>query len=412
MPEVIGSKAHGDVGVSNESFGPWVDNSQSDAQTRTGAKPPANSAAPISKASADAEIAAMRSYRAGTGPLGSLACLPCASGASPRPASAKSADNAEVTDGSVFTMPTKAVAFALSSLMALGIVAVYCVRQDVREIGRFAELARIEHNIADHNHTRNLLITPLARDRDGKLANLRDHAEVLDGFQQRPQAVVIFTPDGKPGKPEAQVLPELRRRIERDLKNIEGWTPPPLLQDHHDMRFAMADLKASRLPLNGMLALVVVAMVIWSSLVMRNLPALRAPAGCFRPSRVPLCWLAPVANLYLPCAIMRDIWYGSEPTGLTYPEGLRLPVIGLWWLTFLGAIGMSGYAIYRMVTAVGVFMIGQAWKWSLYADVTILAMTASTFVIVAAASWNQSRRMAMVETMEAQLGPRRAWRKK
>ena len=309
-------------------------------------------------------------------------------------------------------MPTKSVAFALSCLMALGIIGIYSVRQDMAQISRFAELERVEHDIADHNHTRNLLIAHLARDRDGKLAHLRDHAEVLDGFGRRSQPVVIFTPDDKSEKPEAQVLPDLRRRIERDIEKIEGWTPPPLLQDHHDMRYTTASLKANRLPLTVMLAGVVVAMVIWSSLSMRNLPALHAPAGCFRPSRVPLCWLAPVANLYLPCAIMRDIWYGSEPTGLTCPEGLRLPVIGLWWMTFLGAIGMSGYAIYRMMTAVGVFMIGQAWEWIFYADVTVLAMAASTFVLVAAASWNQSRRIAMVETMEAQLGPRRAWRKK
>ncbi len=353
----------------------------------------------------------MRSYRAGTGPLGSLSCVPCAGGGSPQPASAKAAAKTEVAD-SVFITPTKAVAFALSSLMALGIVAAYCVRKDMAELGRFAELERIEHNIADHNHTRSLLIQHLARDRDGKLAHLRDHAEVLDGFQRRTQTVVIFTPDGEGDKSEAQALPELRRRIERDLENIEGWTPPPLLKDHDDMRYTMADLKVSRLPLGVMLAMVVVAMVIWSSLSMRNLPALQAPAGCFRPSRVPLCWLAPVANLYLPCAIVRDIWYGSEPTGLTNPDGLRLPVIGLWWLTFLGAIGMSGYAIYRMVTAVGVFMIGQAGKWILYADVTVLAMAATTFLIVAAASWNQSRRIAMVETMEAQLGPRRAWQRR
>lgn len=353
----------------------------------------------------------MRSYRAGTGPLGSPSGLSFATGASLRPAPGKSSDNSEIQDA-VFAMPTKSVAFALSCLMALGIIGIYSVRQDMAQISRFAELERVEHDIADHNHTRNLLIAHLARDRDGKLAHLRDHAEVLDGFGRRSQPVVIFTPDDKSEKPEAQVLPDLRRRIERDIEKIEGWTPPPLLQDHHDMRYTTASLKANRLPLTVMLAGVVVAMVIWSSLSMRNLPALHAPAGCFRPSRVPLCWLAPVANLYLPCAIMRDIWYGSEPTGLTCPEGLRLPVIGLWWMTFLGAIGMSGYAIYRMMTAVGVFMIGQAWEWIFYADVTVLAMAASTFVLVAAASWNQSRRIAMVETMEAQLGPRRAWRKK
>jgi hypothetical protein len=35
-----------------------------------------------------------------------------------------------------------------------------------------------------------------------------------------------------------------------------------------------------------------------------------------------------------------------------------------------------------------------------------------TFVVVAVASWNQSRRIALVENMEAQLGPRGAWQRK
>lgn len=353
----------------------------------------------------------MRSYRAGRGPLGSLACLPGATGGSPRPASAKSEAKTEVED-SVFITPTKAVAFALSALMALGIVSIYSLRRDMVEMDRIAELERLEHKITDHNHTRSLLIQHLARDSGGKLAHLRGYAEQIDEFQPRAQAVVIFTPVGDQAKPEALALPELRQRIARDIENIEGWTPPPLLKDHQDMRYTMAELRGSRLPLGAVLVIVIVAVIIWSSLSMRNLPALHAPAGCFRPSRVPLCWLAPVANLYLPCAIMRDIWYGSEPTSLTHPDGLRLPVIGLWWLTFLGAIGMYGYAVFRMATAVGVFMIGEAGRWVLYADITVLAMAASTFVMVAAASWNQSRRIALVETMEAQLGPRGAWQRK
>lgn len=353
----------------------------------------------------------MRSYRAGTGPLGSLACLPGKVGAGPGSAPSKSTAKTVVED-SVFITPTNAVAFALSALMTLVIVGIYSVRRDMAEIDRIAVLERLEHKITDHNYTRSLLIQHLARGLDGKLEHLRGYAGQLDDLQARPEAVVIFTPEGNQAKPEAVALPELRQRIEEDIENIEGWTPPPLMKDHHGMRYAMAELRASRLPLGAVFAAAIVAVIIWSSLLMRNLPALHAPAGCFKPSRVPLCWLAPVANLYLPCAIMRDIWYGSEPSRLTDPDGLRLPLIGLWWLTFLGAVGMFGYGVFRMATAVGVFMIGQAARWVLYADISVLAMAASTFLMVAAASWNQSRRIAMAETMEAQLGPRGAWQRK
>lgn len=411
MPDVIGSKAHSSGGASTESFGPWVGNSEPSGQSHPKAASQPQTPSASSEASVDEAITAMRSYRAGTGPLGSLACLSGAAGDAPMPVTVKLAPKTAVED-SVFITPTKAVAFALSALMALMVVGIFSVRRDMTEMSRLGDLAWQEHKIADHNYTRNLLIQHLARDRDGKLAHLRDYAEQIDEFQARPQAVVIFTPEGDQAKPETLALPALRRRIERDIENIEGWTPPPLLTDHHEMRYTTAEIQVSRLPLGATLLLVIVAVIIWSTLSMRNLPALHAPAMCFKPSRVPLCWLAPVANLYLPCAIMRDIWYGSEPTGLTDPEGLRLPVIGLWWLTFLGAIGMFGYGVFRMATAVGVFMIGETARWILYADITVLAMAASTFVMVAAASWNQSRRIALVETMEAQLGPRRAWHRK
>jgi hypothetical protein len=160
-----------------------------------------------------------------------------------------------------------------------------------------------------------------------------------------------------------------------------------------------------------MLAAALAALIVWSALSLRNLPALHA-ASYFKPARVPLCWLAPVANLYLPFVVMRDIWSGSDPVGPTRPAGLHLPVIGLWWLTFLGAIGMFGYTIFRMAAAVGVFMMSEAARYAIYADAGVGGLAAVTFVIVAATSWNQSRRIALVENMEAQFGPRGAWQRK
>ncbi len=411
MSDVIDSEARMSAACAGESLGPWADGNSPAGTSHAGADAPALSTQPASAPAGDDEIAALRSYRAGKGgPLGSLACLSGADGSSPRPASTKAGAKATLQE-SVFITPTKATAFALSSLMALGIVAAFSIQRDLAETDRLGALDQDEQRIAEHNYTRSLLIQHLTKGRGGKIAHLRGYAERLDELSSQPQAVVIFTPADPRAKAETMALPELRRRIEDDLDQIEAWTPPPLLNGHADMRFTPAELRGSRLPAGAALAAALAAMIVWSALSLRNLPALRG-TSYFKPARVPLCWLAPVANLYLPFVIMRDIWSGSDPVGLTRPEGLRLPVIGLWWLTFLGAIGMFGYAIFRMAAATGVFMMSEAARYALYADAGVGGLAAVTFVVVAATSWNQSRRIALVESMEAQLGPRGAWQRK
>jgi hypothetical protein len=411
MSEVIGSEAQAVTSCTGESLGPWV-----------------NENVPVGKGLADAdlftlytrqaaeqawadEIADIRSQRAGkAGPLGSLACLSGVDDSWPRPAPAKPGAKAPVKD-TVFIAPTKATAFALSSLMALGIVAGFGIQRDMAETDRLGALEQDEHRIAEHNYTRNLLIEHLAKGRGGKIAHLRGYAERLDELAAEPKSVVIFTPADPQAKAEAAALPELRRRIEKDIEQIESWTPPPLLKSHTDAQFTPAEFRDSRLPTGGMLAVVLAALIVWSALSLRNLPALRGAAS-FKPAWVPLCWLTPVANLYLPLVVMRDIWSGSDPVGLLRPEGLRLPVMGMWWLTFLGAVGMFGYAAFRMAAAAGIFMMNEAARFAMYADAGVLGLAAVTFVIVAAASWNQSRRIALVENMEAQIGPRGPWQRK
>ncbi len=395
MSDAIGSDIQMSVTRAGESLGPWV----------------GGNAPPASAPARDEKLAAPRSGRAGkSGPLASLACLSGADGSSPRSAAIKAVVK-EAAKESFFIAPSKATAFALSSLMALGIVAGFSIQRDLAEMDRLRALEQDQQRIAEHNYTRSLLIQHLAKGRGGKIAHLRGYAEQLDEFSSQPQAVVIFTPANSRAKAETMALPDLRRRIEDDIEQIEAWTPPPLLKGHADMRFTTADLQDSRMPAGAVLAVVLAAMIIWSALALRNLPALRA-AACFKPVSVPLCWLSPGANLYLPFVVMRDIWYGSDPVGLTRPDGLRLPVIGMWWLTLLGAIGMFGYAIFRMAQAVGVAMMSDAAQYTLYADAGIGALAVVTFVVVAAASWNQSRRIALVENMEAQLGPRGAWQRK
>ncbi len=411
MSDVIGSEAQTVTACAGESLGPCVEGGAQAGRSQAGVSTPTLSTEPASAPAWAAKVADMRSHRAGKGgPLGSLASLSGAGDSSPRSASAKAGTKAAVKD-SVFITPTKATAFALSSLMALGIVAGFSIQRDLAEMDRLGALEQDEHRIAEHNYTRSLLIQHLAKGRDGKIAHLRGYAERLNELATEPKAVVIFTPADPRAKAEAIALPELRRRIEDDIEQIEAWTPPPLLKSHADTRFTAAELEGSRLPAGAVLAVALAAVIVWSVLSMRNLPALRGAAS-FKPACVPLCWLAPVANLYLPLVVMRDIWSGSDPVGLTRPDGLRLPVIGMWWLTFLGAIGMFGYAIFRMAEAAGIFMMSEAARFALYADAGILGLAAVTFVVVAAASWNQSRRIALVENMEAQLGPRGAWQRK
>jgi hypothetical protein len=64
-----------------------------------------------------------------------------------------------------------------------------------------------------------------------------------------------------------------------------------------------------------------------------------------------------------------------------------------------------------MAAAVGVFMMSEAARYAIYADAGVGGLAVVTFVVVAVASWNQSRRIALVENMEAQLGPRGAWQR-
>ena len=409
MSDAIGSEVQTSVAYAGESLGPWVEGSIPAGKSHAGAT--TTPTPPGSDPAGDDEIAALRAYRAGKGgPLSSLACLGGSGGSVPMSAPGKAVTKA-ASQESVFIMPTKATAFVLSSLMALGIVAGFSIQRDLSDMDRISAIEQDEQRIAEHNYTRSLLIQHLAKGRSGKIAHLRGYAERLDELDSPPKAVVIFTPADPHAKAEKMTLPDLRRRIEDDIEQIESWTPPPLLKGNADMRFTPAQLQDSRLPAGLVLMAALVAMMVWSALSVRNLPALRAKA-CFKPARVPLCWLTPMANLYLPFVVMRDIWSGSDPVGLTRPDGLRLPVIGMWWLMFLGAIGMFGYAIFRMAEAAGVVMMSEAARFALYADAGIGALAAVTLVVVAAASWNQSRRISLVQNMEAQLGPRGAWQRK
>jgi len=312
----------------------------------------------------------------------------------------------------IFTPPTRSSALALAVLMGMGIVCGYAALHDHDELARLGELQRDEEQIIEHNQARNLLIQQLAKDRGGKIAHLRGYAEEIDGLaksEDRPAAVVIFTPADSNAKPEVAALPDLRRRIETQLHQMESWSPPPLLASHADMRFSAAELHGSRVPAAAMLVAAIVSLALWSTISLRNLPALRADCAV-SPSRAAVSWLAPPANFYLPFVIMRDLWQGSDPTSLANPQRLRLPVISMWWLGWLAAGCGFAYATWRMFAAKGIFSMTESTRIAMYADAGLAAAALVTFVIVAATTWNQSRRIGLVENLEAQIGPRATFR--
>lgn len=293
--------------------------------------------------------------------------------------------------------------------MALGIVAVHSTFRGYGETRRLADFEQAEQKIIEHNQARNLLIQHLAKEKEGKIAHLRGYAERIGELEAEPRSVMIFTPAEPNAKPEVAELPALRKRIEDDLERFETWTPPPLLEEHEDMTFTAGELAASRAPTAAALAVAAVALMIWSIAMLTNLPALRA-STVVKPSRALFWWLIPGLNLYLPFIMLRDIWQGSDATSLTSPQRLRIPVVSLWWLTALGALGFLGFATYHLVTAQGVFLMARAVRLAFWADIGVAALAAVTFVIIAAASWNQALRHDFVVNLEAKLGPATARR--
>ncbi|WP_112272662.1 DUF4328 domain-containing protein [Lentzea terrae] len=79
--------------------------------------------------------------------------------------------------------------------------------------------------------------------------------------------------------------------------------------------------------------------MLWMNRARRNAEAITPQQHRFRNVWVVIGWLIPVVNLYIPYAVMQDIWRASDrsqPTlGLQHrePSGLVL----LWWICFLAS---------------------------------------------------------------------------
>jgi hypothetical protein len=307
----------------------------------------------------------------------------------------------------------KPAAVAVVLLAGLVVAAGYAVRCDLGGLDGFLELQKQNRFIREHNHARSVLIQHLLKARGGRLARLKGYAQWMDQKQQ--QGVVVFTSqDGQsitqtiPPADEEQVeLGDLRERVASDIEAIEKWTPPALLPGHDDLGFDTGELLISRLPVALGYACALVGLILWSTCAYRNLVVLQAPPTSFHWRKVPLLWIAPLANLFLPCAVMGEIWHGSDPGKLRNRGSLRLPVIGFWWPLVLTGLALVAVGVYRMTTAIGIDTMVDATRWALYADLGAILVGLITLALVAAGSWNQSRRYKLVAAWQ-QIRPAQA----
>ena len=368
--------------------------------------PPGSGTGPAAGTSPD--LAAVRAFRAGKGPLASvvrgvdtaLAPLADPGRGKGRPVRARQ-----------FRRADRMAALVLIAMVALVVSGSYALRADLRELSSLQTLADQNEAIREYNHNRNVLVQHLARGRGGEAARLRSYAAWMD--QKTDQGVILFTPNGPPMTVQNTVrvdLGDLRRKVEDDIETVVSWTPPPLVAGYDDLRFTTAELLGSRMPTGGLMLLVLVGLVAWSALAYENLSLLEAPVGWTRGRMVCLLWLVPLVNLYMPWQIVSDIWRGSDPRTLRHPKTFHLPVVGLWWIMLLGTLGLAAYGTFRMADALGIATMVHATRFGLYADVAAILTGVVTGGIVAAATWNQSRRRHLVRTMQEQLGPSSVWR--
>jgi hypothetical protein len=385
-----------------DSFGLWLGGQAGDAGGKA-------AGAAKNGAGTPPDVAALRAFRAGKGPLASVVSSLDAGCAALDPPTATSRKG---TATAAFTPLKRPAAVSLVTLMALAVAAGYAVRDDLRKLSALRGLEKNNESIHEYNYSRNVLVRNLAKDGKRGKARLKGYNAWMGAKSDR--GVIVFTPEG--GQAVAKRLvdtdfPDDGPPLANDVETAGNWTPPAPLKDYDEFRFETAELLASRLPVAAVFAVAVASVIVWSVFASRNLTALDAPALCTRPPAVLACWLAPVGNLYLPCAVMGDIWQGSDPRSYGRPRRFRLPVVGLWWLTLLGASILLAFAASRMATAIGPMTMVSATRYALYADLGAIAVAVLTLGLVVTASWNQSRRYRLVVTSRERLGPAAAWRR-
>ncbi len=374
----------------DDSFGLWLD----------GQAPPPASEKPSSEA-----LRALRAFRAGRGPLSSVVTGSAVLGG-PEPRTLAAAGKVHGD----FRPLDAVAAVAVAVMIALATVAAYALRNDLDRLGLLARLSEQNEEIREYNRARNVIVRHLARRRHGRLAELARRAEA-ERHSASDRGVLVFTPGGKtPGRRNyvrvstSNALRELDDRFALEIAAAEDWSPPPVVAGYDQASFGFRDLLMGRGLVVVVLAAAVLCLALWSCMAYANLPALDAPPTSFTPATAGIWWLVPVANLFVPCAMLREVWLGSDPRTLGKSVRFRLPVVGLWWLCLLGAIALTAFAASRWLHAIGVDTMQQAVRWALYADAAVLVTAGLTLGLIATASWNQARRHRRVARIHACLG--------
>ena len=139
---------------------------------------------------------------------------------------------------------------------------------------------------------------------------------------------------------------------------------------------------------------IAVAFLIWLFKASSNLASLGTRGQKFSPTWAVLWWFIPIAWLFMPYFVMKEIWEISHPEGTGYEMS---PLIGPWWITWL----ISGWA---SDITFEIFLKGEASRGELImgnlagiiSDGVSLASLVMIIVILRKITSNQERKHAQL----------------
>jgi len=378
-----------------EDFGSWLsdDNTPPDRPKQAPSQP----TSAVAKAPPDPSETTqwtLWAHRAGKGPLASVVQAPGAVAPESHPPGERPFVSVD--------RPAIMTILFLASLVVAGAYALHC---DTRWLPALEDLRQHNESIRSYNRSRNVIVQHLARQQAGRRSRLKQYAGLFDGGRQK-GSIRIIGPDGQAIGQPAAAAPQAAPVA---VGAAADWAPPLPLASYDSVRFETSELLASRLPMAMALLCALVCLMLWSYCAYQNLEPLQAGATSFRPWGVLVCWLIPLANVFLPCAVIGEVWHGSDPRKFRRPGGFRLPVVGFWWLLMLAGVTVIAIAAYRVTTATGIEEMVGATEFALHGDAAAIVIGVLTVALVAAASWNQNRRHQLVERAIECLGPPRAW---
>src|SRR5262249_21166128 len=91
------------------------------------------------------------------------------------------------------------------------------------------------------------------------------------------------------------------------------------------------------------------ALMLWMYRSHRNLSALGVPGLCHAAAGAVFCWLVPVANLVMPCLVMREIWRASNHSpsrgdATAWQRGSGCVLVPCWWAAWIATLMIGSIA--------------------------------------------------------------------